>query len=157
MTQEEIVKEFLEDVYTKDQALEKFDLLEKFLVDKFFSSSSPQLPSSLKGLSDEFYNYFTREEVYQKLSSLEKTLNRLKPLIIYLAFDPPQREIRELGRFIKDRMDKDIILEIRKNPSLVAGCALVWKGRYRDFSLRKIFQEKNDKILDIFSRYLNQG
>lgn len=145
---------FLKDVYTKEEALRKFDILEDFLLKKFFEKEEKPLPSALKNLPKEFLGKFNIENVVSLLRDLEDSIEKKEPLILYLPFLFPEEELKKIGDFVKKKIDESTILEFREDKSLIGGCALVWHGKYKDFSLKKLIKEKRKEIFEIFSQYL---
>ncbi len=156
MESEKLISIFLKGVWTKEEALKKFDILEDFLLKKFFSSEEKSLPPELKDLPKNFFDYFSKENAPSLLEKMEAKIEKIEPLVIYLPFSPSKREIEKIGNFIKKKIRKDIILEFREDKSLIGGCALAWKGLYKDFSIRGELKQKRKKIYEIFSQYLKK-
>jgi len=63
-------------------------------------------------------------------------------LIITLAISLPKERVRKLTDWLRQNVNPRISLEIRKDPQIIGGCRLVFRGREADFSLRKELQKE---------------
>lgn len=70
------------------------------------------------------------------LKKLQQKLESFKILNLYLAFDPTQKFINQVYSWVKINMGLEIVLDIQKDSSVVAGAVIVFQGIYKDFSLR---------------------
>lgn len=68
-------------------------------------------------------------------------IEKLSVVIIILAVSLSKEEIRRLGRWFRQNVDPQILLEIRRDKKIVGGCRLIWRGFEGDFSLQKKFKE----------------
>ncbi len=85
---------------------------------------------------------------YQQMADLAKAVSALSPLIIYLAFDPPDEVISKLALDLRKILNSNLIfLDIKKDPGLLGGSAFVYKGIYKDYSLRAKLEQNKEKIL----------
>ncbi len=62
-------------------------------------------------------------------------------VIITLATTLPKEEIRRLGQWFRHNIHPQILLDVHKDPKIIGGCQIIWRGFEGDFSLRKKFQE----------------
>ena len=62
-------------------------------------------------------------------------------IIITLAITLPKEETRRLEQWFRRNVDPQILLDIRKDPNIIGGCRIIWRGFEGDFSLRRKFQE----------------
>lgn len=60
-----------------------------------------------------------------------------KRISITLAIALPKEEIRRLEQWFREQVDPQILLDIRKDPSVIGGCQIIWQGMEGDFSLLK--------------------
>ena len=97
------------------------------------------------------------------MSELESTIDQIKTLSIYLAFEPDSNSLILIGKYIRKNfpiaqkstsIKLPLLLDIKYDRSLIAGTALVWNGIYKDFSVKSIIEEKKQIILDSFKKYL---
>lgn len=146
-----ILYKFLETTYYKSQITKRFNALKGFLQNKFFNSPqsnlNPEDSQWLNSLGEDFLKNFTKLNIYQTLSKLEKDIKVLQTLTIYLSFEMPDEEKDKLGSYLRQNFKKDLIFEIKLDPNLIGGAAFSWKGIYKDYSLRSRIDQNHEQIL----------
>lgn len=105
-------------------------------------------------LGPDFLSQFKRDDFHEVFEELDKSISALQPLVIYLAFDPGPSQIILIGAWLRQNYNKTFIFDIKIDPSLIAGCAFIWRGVYKDYSLKGRLQENQDKISSAFKSYL---
>ena len=157
---EDALNTILKDTYGLSQLKRRLLILKSQLLIKFFGgqSSEPITETDskwLKSLPSEFLNGFNKDNVYKIFEDSEKTLTFLKPVTIYLTFEPDDTSIASIGSYAKKAFSNPLLLlDIKYDPNLIAGAALVWKGVYRDYSLRSRIDERKLAILESFKKFL---
>ncbi len=143
-----LISTFFQTTYSLQQAKTRLRLLRAYLLKSFFQESqTPDTDPWLLSLGQAFYKEFTRDNVYQKLRSIEETIVKTKPLVLYLSFDIPDSEVDKLGTWFRQNSQSNIFFDIRFDPNLLGGCAMSWHGVYKDYSLRSRIEMNKDKIL----------
>ncbi len=155
---DQILSDILENTFTLTQLKTRLRVLKASLLKEFFGGELEQAPEDLNWLSSlpkSFYLQFTKDNVYKLLEDLEKTIPTLPILTIYLTFEPNENALFQIGSFARKTYSTPLLLlDIKLDPALIAGCSLVWKGRQRDFSLRAKLEEKKPEILNSFKRFM---
>ena len=151
----------MNDVLTLTQFRHRIRLLKSNLLKTFFGGESEAISLSaqdlnwLKSLPESFYQKFNKENVYEIFSALEKTSDNLPILTMYLAFEPDEITLSQIGPVARKTFNLPLLLlDIKVDPNLIAGTALSWKGVYRDYSLRTKIEEKKTEISNGFKRFL---
>lgn len=167
----EILNIILKDTYSLSDLKHRLNILKTYIVQNLFGvdQSTQKQPAEtdlawLKSLSPAFFQNFNKDNTYQLMSELDKTINQLKTLTIYVAFEPDSYSLILMGKYVRKTFSQPekttsstnfpILLDIKYDPSQIAGCALVWNGIYKDFSLRSGILDKRQLILDSFKKYL---
>lgn len=155
----DILNTILKDTYSLTQIKHRVRILKDYLLKTFFGNTQAENLSEqdlkwLKLLPKEFYRNFSKDNIYTIFDSLEQQLGKLNPLTIYLTFEPDEITLTEIGNYGRNLWGNYLILDIKINRELIAGCALVWKGIYKDYSLRAQIEAKKDQILESFKKYL---
>lgn len=156
---DDILNIILKDTFTLTQLKTRVRVLKSNLLKTFFGGEtkltlSPQDLSWLKSLPPSFYQQFTKDNVYKIFVDLENKIQNLKLLTIYLTFEPDDVVVKEIGIMVRKTFGSFLPLDIKYDPTLIAGCALVWKGVYRDYSLRAKIEERKGEILEGFKKFL---
>ena len=85
-------------------------------------------------------------------TGLREFLHRIDPAFSEELFDISSAKI--LGKqFIPGSPFQTAFGKI-VDPRLIAGAALVWKGVYRDYSLRAKLEQKRQELLEEFRKFL---
>lgn len=155
---DEILAIILKDTYSLSQLKHRLRILKSSLLKVFFGgqdlSFSPAELNWLKSLPNQFYQKFNKDNVYQIFAEIEKETNNLKTLTMYLTFEPDEATLSQLGNYVRANFSQTLVLDIKLNPTLIAGTALVWNGVYRDYSLKAKLESKKAEILQEFKRFL---
>lgn len=153
----DILAIILKDTYSLSQLKTRLRILKSSLLKAFFGGEnleySQQELNWLKSLPAQFYQKFNKDNVYQILADIEKQIGNLKNLTIYLTFEPDETTLAQLGIYVRNSFGPTILLDTKVDPSLIAGTALVWKGIYRDYSLRARLEAKSGELLAEFKKF----
>ncbi len=115
---------------------------------------SPEELIWIESLAEEHLLDVDTKSVSPMMDELDEMVEKTEALTVYFPFDPPSEEIDTLGSWMRSNFGKsELIMDIKYDPALIGGCALVWKGLYRDFSVRKKIQDEKQQILDSFRKY----
>ncbi len=156
----DILTTILNDTFSLTQYKTRVRLLKSNLLKTFFgeenetSFPSPQEMLWLKSLPQDFYQKFNKDNVYQIFSDLDKEIAKLPILTICLTFEPDDTTLSNLGTFTRKMFGPSFMLDIKLEPRLIAGAALIWKGVYKDYSLRQRIEEKKIEISQSFKKFL---
>ncbi|MEK7617424.1 MAG: hypothetical protein AAB414_05220 [Patescibacteria group bacterium] len=148
----------LKDTFTELQLKHRLKVLKSHLLKALFGGKEQFLSrEDLNWLSSvsQTLQTFHKDNVYQILEELESQSSQLPLLTIYLpvaSTDNICLQIASMAR--KTFQNPKIILSAKYDPNLIAGCALVWKGVYRDYSLRVKIEEKKEELLGNFKKFL---
>ena len=91
---------------------------------------------------------------FKIFEDIESQIIKLPIVTIYLTFEPDEATLSQIGQRAKKTFNKLLIFDIKYDPRLIAGAALVCKGVYRDYSLRSKIEEKRLIILNNFKKFL---
>lgn len=156
-----ILAKLLENTYTLSGLKKKIKALKSALQEEYFGKGDTDTLNIqqeekewLKGLPHDFLIQFKKEDFNEIFKLLESRVDSLSPLTMYLAFEPKKEQLDEIGEYIRKNFSKDILADIKIDPSLIGGCALIWKGVYKDYSLKSRIQSKKEEILSSFGKFL---
>jgi hypothetical protein len=149
----------LKNTYTLGQFKKRLRLLQDSFQQGFFNGPAfkPQSAEDenwLKSLPKEFMDFFNKENLSQTLASLTTQVATLPTITIYLAFEATDEALEQIGLKARSVFGENYLLDIKYNPSLIAGCSLSFKGRLKDYSLHAKILENKQAILDSFKKFL---
>ena len=67
---------------------------------------------------------------------------------LYLPFDMPRSELVKLGKWFKENVSPETVVDIQYQPELIGGGAFSWKGQIQDYSLRARIEASKKQILN---------
>lgn len=160
MSQRKLLDQLRGDCLVKSECLRRLRILKTVTQLKLFSS---------KNEAGDLYKHFNQEEI-DYLNSLPKellkktdqsTLNSIKEaeeelttystLTVYLPIELSPSCLQDLSGFLRKKFKTHFLLEIKFDPSLIAGAALAWNGVYKDYSLKEKLQNSHKQIMTIIS------
>ena len=155
----DIIDTILTNTYTIQDMRHRMRILKSNLENTLFGKVQTEILSSddtiwLSSLTLSFINYFTKDNIYSSFKNIEAELKKLKILIIYLSFEPEQEQIENIGKWLRTNLTEIKLFDIKLDPSLLGGIALVKDGVYKDYSLKTRIQEQGEMILVEFKKYI---
>lgn len=141
-----IIKEFLNyvffDLKVSSEVSEKID---DFIKNQQFDVSSSKEVKILYLVGKPFYELFDPRNLTSQLKNLEDAITNTHEVIVHTPFEMPDEEIERLGTWFKANFGETFLFELSSDPSLIGGCALSYKGIYKDYSLKsKILENKSN-------------
>lgn len=155
----EILNTILKETYSITALKHKLNVLKSYLLQNLFGAQTQKEWAAedlvwLKSLPPEFFQNFNKDNVYNLFTGMEKEITQLKILTVYLTFEPDDDTLIQIGAMVRKQFNNVALLDIKHDPSLIAGAALVWNGIYKDYSLRSTIGQKKELILERFKKFL---
>lgn len=110
----------------------------------------------INSLGEDFFKVFTRDDFQQVFEELDRQISEIQPLVIYFAYEPGPSQIILIGGWLRQNLGKNFIYDIKLDYSLIGGCAFVWKGVYKDYSVKAKISQNREQILESFRNFLKQ-
>lgn len=141
-------EQILSSVKTKD---DKEKLLEEIisLKDSLYQENGIYFNSILKTKVRFWISAMIKEELDRtglvKLDYLEglvKRLKEIKEVGLVIAFDPSQDFLEKVSEFLQQIIGSSVILNINYDPYIIGGVQIIYKGIYKDYSFKKIFEKE---------------
>lgn len=150
-----LLKEFLEFQFFKPhQNLNLTYLLNDFINEK----KEPRDEfNALFAWGFDFFNRFKEQNLYENLKEIGAQSLELPVVEMFLPIVLPIYEVPKLGNWLRENVSKNILVDLRLDPKLIGGCALAWKGTYRDFSLRFYIEKRKESVQKVIEDYLDKG
>lgn len=93
---------------------------------------------------------------YEKvLKSLKTAISKLKEVKLTMSFEPSTTTVDKIYSWIRINLGPDHILDINTKPEILAGITISYKGRYRDYSVAKIFDSTFQNSIPQIAKLLN--
>lgn len=80
------------------------------------------------------------------LKNIREEAEKIDPIVICVAYDPPDSSIELWSEIIKKNRGSNSIIDIHFDPELIAGAKITCGGKYKDYTLKKTFNEYMEKL-----------
>lgn len=161
----EILDKILINTFTLHNLNVRFRLLKDLAINKSFSKLNSLTKEQqeqndkenllwLNSIEDNFFNQFNADNIYQKFDLAEEEIKKLNPLVIYIPFEIPEKDVVNLGIWIRQNFKGIFLFDLKYDPNLIGGIALVWNGIYRDYSLKGKIESEKGQILESFKNFI---
>lgn len=78
------------------------------------------------------------------LQRLKNELKKLKEIQLTLAFEPTDATLEKIFLWVRENVGEGIILDINYSKTISGGAVIIHKGKYRDYSLKKLIRNDLD-------------
>lgn len=159
ITATQVIEKISTESSTFSQLNRRMRVLKGFIEKRLYGSAkvedlTPEDQAWLGSLDQNFISNFTPQNSSQIFENIEEEILKISPLVVYIPFEMPAENLSEFGSYLKGSFGSKILFELRYDPTLIAGCALVWKGQLKDYSLRARISESKKEIFSTFKSYL---
>lgn len=159
---------FTKNIYTKQEALRNLSLFTDFLTSLLFGGQPQNTKAAIKkfaqnqsdldwlnSIDENFIAQFNQQNFKSGLQEIEKKLKDSKTILIDLPIDLPKEYITQVGQYLRDKLNLNYFMEIKINPSLIAGAAIGFNGVYKDYSVKGKIADNKTTIINIFKTFLS--
>lgn len=161
-TSESLLDKVLANTYTLDVLKKRAKALKQRVdIELFNLKVDPKFQDKeqlawVDSLGKDFFKVFKRDDFEEVFEALDTQISKIQPLVVYFAFEPGPSQIILIGGWLRQNLGKNFIFDIKLDYSLIGGCAFVWKGVYKDYSLRARLKEKQEVVLTQFRSFLKR-
>lgn len=157
--EEKILDKILITTYTLASLKRRLKALKSRLSEHFYGgdTNKSMVDEELDWLNTygiQFLPDFQKETFYQSMGKIEAIVNKIKPLTIYLSFDPDEEQIKQIGTKVREIYTEKLVIDIKFDPELIGGSAFIWNGVYKDYSIRNTIKQDRQKLLESFKSFL---
>lgn len=147
-----LVKTFLEGLFfdANDAYVDLLDTQDKLWLEALFETKLEKPTIETLTLP----NNISKTNITALFERFEEKIKTINPLTVMLANPIPDTQIEALTTSLRKKNGSEFFLDIKYDPSLIGGCALVYNGIYKDYSLKKTLEENKEKIREIALKYI---
>lgn len=150
-------------------------LLKAFWEEFFFSGESstkqkPKLhlfleehtaPDHIKKIVEElptsFFDQVSAKTVYSTVDILLEKVEHIPSIALYVPVELTAKQYANIGMWARVNIAKGVLLDIKIDPSLAGGCAIVWNGIYHNFSLQYFIEKKRRDIISMIHSFQHES
>ncbi len=167
------LNEIIKTTYTKNDFHRKIVFLKEFFSNFFFTEKSSKnlkkalgdflknedvsdcFSKSLTSLGDKFYDSFDTKNYNKLLNELESSIDALPHITIYAPILLPDDEVVKLGKWVRENIKENLVIDLEVDSNVIGGCSFVWNGVYHDYSLRYFIDNNRNEIKKMVRNYKN--
>lgn len=139
-----LVREFFEYAFfTKRAAQVSLSVVDDFVAN---TNKTPAEAAFLRSLPERFFSTLTQASLYDTLDDLETEYKKLDTITLTVPVLFPENDVAEIGQWVRREIRQDLVLEFTVDPSVVAGCRVVWRSRVYDFSFEHYFDKAREGV-----------
>lgn len=144
-----LLNEFFDFVFFTDHdSVANKDIIERFAGNR----KEPQKDIDfLKSLPKTFMEMFTRDSFRTVLRDVSDELQQLPTLSLTVAVTFSSEHLEAIGKWARETITPDIMLDISVDETVYIGCRLVWKNIMHDFSIEHYFDMHKDDLYTLLS------
>jgi F0F1-type ATP synthase delta subunit len=75
------------------------------------------------------------------ISQVQEKISSLPTVSLILAFEPKEETLKSLSDWFPPNIGKQVLLDIKVDPEIIAGACVSCKGKYSDFSIKPVFDQ----------------
>jgi hypothetical protein len=124
----------------------------------FFMKNRPEKNDDLGPMKEwgkDFFSEFTQNAFYKILDDLKKQVKLSHQVVVYVPYDPSQSNLDRLGKWFRQNVNDDVVLDVRFDGNVIGGCSVVWNNTYHDFSIYYLLEENREKVMELINSYSN--
>ncbi len=78
-------------------------------------------------------------------------------LTIFFVFIPDNSQVEGFGKWLREHLkNPELLFDVKIDSSLIGGCAISYKGVYRDYSLKARIAANKANLMEEFRGYLRK-
>src|SRR5574340_853235 len=135
----DLAGQIIDQCFTRQEALARLEELKEESEKEFFGEKKSDPGEAI--------------EVFNKAS---EDLSKVPELVVYVSLALPLESRGQLGKKAREILGQRFFLDFKVDPDLWGGAALAWQGQYRDYSLKRRFEEKKEQLGEIYNRFLEE-
>ncbi len=163
--EDQLYKSIISNTYTAREFQKRLRVLKGYLLITLFGGQSKDADQAeidqesrwIQTLDRSLLNQINSKNFYPLFESLDKKIKSVRLLTIYISFDMPKDEVARLGQTLRQTYGADFLFDVRFDPNVIGGVALVWNGIYKDYSVRSNIDGKKAEILTAFRKFMGRS
>lgn len=154
--EEKILDKLLEDAYTLEEFRKKYQAFKQAAEANLYNDNqeSQRKDGENYGILKDLAKEIKSGDFVRITQYLEDFMRTQEALAIYFVFMPERAQIKEVGEWLRLNLKHPRqIFQIKVDPTLIGGCAIAYKGVYKDYSLRSKIANNKSRLIEEFRKY----
>ncbi|MBI2593628.1 F0F1 ATP synthase subunit delta [Candidatus Daviesbacteria bacterium] len=168
--EQQFLNEILKDTFTLESFKKRARVLKLILEKKIFKSEDQsedgQLPETGKislneeeqwasNFDEKILGQVNADNFRELFKVTDQFISDTTSLTIYFVFTADETQIKEIGEWLRRSLNNpNLIFDVKVDAGLIGGCAIAYKGVYKDYSLKAKISQNKEKLMEEFRKYL---
>jgi len=169
--EEQFIDEILKDTFTLDAFRKRFQALRLRIEGSVYNSGNEEKKEEpenqtapakdqekwLESFDGKLLSGITNDQFNAIKQHVDAFINSTPPLAIYFVFSLEEAQVKQVGEWLRKNLNNPkLVFDIKVDPGLIGGCAVVYKGVYRDYSLKGKISQNREQLVGEFRKYFKQ-
>lgn len=149
----DLLQRFLEHIFFSSEANDG-DRVRRFRA--FYSDANDELRHDIEAIAqwgDEVFNSFTIKNVYERIEALKNIVKDFPSLTLYVPVPLTSVQLEPIGVWCRGHILSGLMLDIKIDPTVVGGCALVYNNTYHDISFSYFVEKERQALVKLVHDY----
>ena len=151
---DQLFNHLLNHSYTKSDLLHRVRLLRSAVEKNLYSKTDNQQFFDL--IPAKLYKDFTKKDLYAKIGEYTKQIRKLPEITLILPFSPEEKNLAEITTWLRKELKPTLLVNIKLDTNLGAGCSFIVDGIYYDYSINKELKQAGDKMRELLTKLSKQ-
>lgn len=118
---------------------------EKTLLEEFGIEKKDKFITLLR---ENKINDLTNTTIQDFLKNVQDTISNIPVMTLTIAFEPNQEILKSLSQWFLFNLNKQIVFDFQIDKKIIAGAAINYDGKFKDYSIKSTFDEIIKKELE---------
>lgn len=112
--------------------------LEKTLTNEFGMKKKDKFMELLRNIK---MNNSSNELMKELFVNIQETVKKIPVLSLTIAFEPDETNLKAFLQWFLFSLNRQIIIDVQVDRNIIAGAAINFNGKYKDYSVKPLFDE----------------
>lgn len=170
---ETLPQSILSNTYSVNDAYHRIDMLQRALEHAFFEGgeqrqdraamvrahyegSDPESrmhAAAIAAWGEGVLDTVASDTLYARIQSLKEAVKASSKLTLYAPVHLTSEHIKWIGEWCRAELQRDMLLDLKVDPSAVGGCTLVYQNTFHDLSFTYFARKQREKLVQLVASY----
>lgn len=83
----------------------------------------------------------SNENLKELIVNIQDTVKKIPVLSLTIAFEPDEKTLKSFLQWFLFTLNKQVIIDVNVNKEIIAGAAINFNGKFKDYSIKPLFDQ----------------